>query len=199
MIKRFLINGTPGSGKSTLLYGRGDGDPPEIHYHCLKDLGYKVFGDTVGNVLTEIANEGKNPFEHEAEGLRIMIEREIEHFLSVKEGIAFFDKGLPYLEGVAQKMGQDVPRGFYEACQKFRYDNPVITLDMIRSYDLTAPKNAESRTRAFTIKEREQMDEWFENAYIRQGYKVIRIPLLSEIPEESIKLRLKKLIEILDL
>jgi len=199
MTKRFLIGGSPGSGKSTLLYGRGDGDPPKVHYPCLRDLGYVVFGDVIGNVLTAMVREGKNPLEHGEESLKITMKEEVEHFLSVKQGIAFFDKGLPYYEGVARKMGIDVPEGFYSCCKRFRYDNPVIILDFISNYDLTLPRNSESRTRAFTVEEREEMDKWFENSYRKQGYDVIRIPLLGQTREESIRLRLETILEVLGL
>ena len=199
MIRRYVINGTPGSGKSTLLYGRGDSDSSEIHYPCLKDLGYTVFGDTIGKVLTETVAQGKNPLEHGAESLELIMKEEIENFLSVKEGVAFFDKGLPYYEGVAKKMGVAVPEDFYGACKKFRYDDPIITLELIEDYDLTDPKNAKSRTRAFTVDERKEMDGWFEQTFKQQVYTVVRIPLFGKNLEESINLRLEEVQKILEI
>lgn len=199
MIKRFVINGAPGGGKSTLLYGRGDGDLPRVHYPCLKDMGYKVFGDTIAKVLKNIIKQGKNPEEHSIEALELIIKQDIENFLSIKEGVAFFDKGLPYYEGVAKNMRVGIPKELPKACQKFRYNNPIITLDFIRDYDLTLSQNSRTRTRGFTIAEREKMDMWFEDSFKKFGYKIVRVPLFSAEKEESIKLRLKRVLEILEL
>ena len=112
--------------------------------------------------------------------------------------INFYDRGIYFLEVVANRYNQKLPQKYYDFCKEHRYDDPVFIFEPILSIDMTKPHETDNKQKVYTLEQRIQQHNMILNLYKRNGYKVVEVPLKSENPYENNLYRLNFIKETLD-
>jgi len=171
----YVITGGPGFGKSVLI-------------EKLHELGYEVGGEIARQIIEQQIAEGgvtlpwKDVIKFEK---RVMKER-IEFLNSIDiQCVAFSDRGLPDQAAFSWYKGKVISHQLNLALAENRYAKRVF---------LTPPwrqiyRNDKIRTETF--EEAERIHLFIVEAYLKNGYELIELPLVS--PDHRVEFILKSL------
>lgn len=197
-MKRYVFDGAPASGKSTILVGKSHVDTEDVMYEkCLKNRGFKVFDDSIAEVMEEIRREGKSPRSCANEILKRVVDKEIQKYNSAEEeNLYIYNKGLHGYEIVPKRLGGNLPEKFNKFCKELKYSSPILLFEPILEHDISIP-NGRDTARAFTNEDRLKMHQELKNIYEKWGYEVIEIPIFSKDKDKSLELRVQRVLEII--
>lgn len=190
---RIIIDGTVGCGKTSLILGESQRDSEHKRFHSLVDLGYPVFTDLVINVIKQLREEGiSDPSQAWDIFFEIAVNHCIDNFNAAKNGIInFYDRGIFFLEILANRYGQKLPNQYKVFCDNFHYDNPVFIFEPIRNQDMTHPHKTDNKQKIYTWEERCKQHKDVIRMYQSYGYNTIVVPLGSDDAYESNKFRMQ--------
>ncbi len=119
MTGRYIITGGPGSGKSTLL-------------EALQNEGYRCYREVSRELIREqlSSSDGVLPWKNLPAFARLAFDamkRQHEHAIG-REGICFFDRGIPDVFGYLEASGYPVETEYLEAHARCRYSKTVFVL-----------------------------------------------------------------------
>ena len=195
---RIVIDGTTGSGKTTFLRGYSERSL-DTRYFNMQDLGYVCFSELIRGTIKARQEKSKDPFDDWYDFFKIALDRGTDFFSQGKDEVSlfFYDRGLPYLEIMAQRYGVALPNRYYELCQDCRYDSPVFVFQPIKSYDdLHAHKLNPVRKKPYSLEERLCQHEHVKRTYEKWGYKVVEVPVFFDgNPNENNKKRYEFIME----
>ena len=197
---RIIIDGTVGAGKTTLIIGSSQRDPKKERYPALSDGGYPTFTDMIARVIRMMRNNGLSGPEQDWDSFfEIAVDRCMDDYNKADENtINFYDRGIYFLEVVANRYNQKLPQKYYDFCKEHRYVDPVFIFEPILSIDMTKPHETDNKQKVYTLEQRIQQHNMILNLYKRNGYKVVEVPLKSENPYENNLYRLNFIKETLD-
>lgn len=164
--KKYVLTGGPGIGKTTLI-------------ELLALRGYAIVPEAARYVIEqEQAIDGDAlPWKNNAKFQEKVMQRQLELEEDIGEAeTAFLDRGLVDGDGYSAHFGNTSPEGLAEL-GKGRYEK-VFLLDQLPDY-----KNDESRLEDF--EEARKIHQALEDAYIRFGYELIKVPVLP--PDERVE------------
>ena len=195
---RYVFDGAPASGKSTILVGRSHIDPEDVMYDlCLRNRGFKVFDDSIAEVMGEIRKEGKSPRSCADEILKRVVYKEIQKYNLAKEGdLYIYNKGLHGYEIVPKRLGGSLPEEFNGLCEELKYSSPILLFEPILGHDISTPDGRDT-ARTFTSEDRLKMHQELKDIYQRWNYEVIEIPIFSKDKDKNLELRIQKVLEII--
>lgn len=184
---RIIIDGTVGAGKTTVIAGISQRDPKKKKYPGLSDMGYPIFTDMMASVIRAMRVKGiSDPAQDWNLFFEIAVNRCISDYNGAeKNQINFYDRGIYFLEVMADRYNQKLPKSYYEFCETYRYDNPVFIFEPILSIDMTKPHETDNKQKVYTVEQRIQQHYKIIKIYEERGYKVIKVPLKSENPYEN--------------
>lgn len=184
---RIIIDGTVGAGKTTLITGMSQRDIQKKKYPGISDLGYPVFTDMMASVIRTMRADGiSDPAQDWPLFFEIAVNRCVSDYnRAEKNQINFYDRGIYFLEVMAELYNQKLPERYYEFCETNRYDNPVFIFEPILSIDMTKPHEMDNKQKVYTVEQRMQQHYQIMKIYEEKGYNVIIIPLKSEDPYEN--------------
>ncbi len=182
---KIAIDGPPGSGKTTLLSGNNN-----EYSNSLESRGYFIWKESTSKAVEEMMVKKIDNFLETDEFMKKILKHEKEHHeQSTVENIYFFDRGLPGYDFIVEDLNPKWLPKFKEASKKYRYYShvfifkPIITLKEV--------KKGGPQGKVFNIKERIMIYEKMRNEYIKRGYKVIDVPLVSYNLETSNEKRIQ--------
>lgn len=171
---RIILDGSCGSGKTTFLTA----------------IKNRIAENKIGNmqVFTELIkgsiNEGKskgicpprNDFAWESL-FNLILERGISQYENSSfNGIAWLDRGLPFLSIFAKEHDKKISDDMFDKIMKYKYDC-VFLFEPIPSLDLSTSDNG--KFRLFSLEERIASYEMTYKEYQKSGHKIYRIPCFS--------------------
>jgi predicted ATPase len=110
-LKRILIIGGPGSGKTSVL-------------KAIEKGGFKVHHEISREVTAKAKKQGidqlflSDPFAFSNQ----LLEGRILQFKTAREGMHFYDRGIPDVPAYHVFTGDDIPAAFIKACEEHVYD-----------------------------------------------------------------------------
>jgi predicted ATPase len=159
MIKRYIITGGPGAGKTSVL-------------NILKTHGYHCIGERSRMLIDKALKENSDIVPWKNLGLfnEKVVEAQTKDYLDAKEGIHFFDRGLPDNVAYFWHFKQEMPRVVLEAAQKYKYEPLVF---------MTPPwkeiyKTDAARTEPF--EDAVGISDMIKKSYKEFGYEIIELP-----------------------
>lgn len=190
---RIIIDGTVGCGKTSVIMGESQRDSEHKRFLGLADLGYPVFNDLIINVIKHMRDIGINdPSQDWNAFFKTAVQHCLNNYNNAKKGtINFYDRGIYYLEIMANRYGQKMPAEYDEFCCKFRYDNPVFIFEPIKSLDMTHPHSTDNKQKIYTWEDRVRQHDEIVKLYKEKGYEVVIVPLGSDDPYRSNDYRTK--------
>lgn len=196
---RIVIDGTVGAGKTSLLIGTSQRDMEHKTFQSFKSLGYPVFSDLVINVIKEMRNNGiSDPADNWDLFFSLAVEHSIKYYNeSIPNTINFYDRGIFYLEILANRYNCLLPDEYYKFCSNNRYDDPVFIFEPILSLDMSNPHITDNKQKKYSLQERIEQHKQIINLYKSNNYQVIEVPLKYDDPWESADYRLSMIKEVL--
>ena len=171
----YVITGGPGFGKSVLI--------DKLH-----ELGYKVGCEIARQIIIQqIAEEGDLlPWKDAVEFEKRVMEERIEFLNSIdNKAIAFSDRGLPDQAAFSWYKGKEISPQLKAALETNRYAKKVFLTPPWRQIYRNDPIRTE------TFEEAEKIHWFILEAYLKNGYELIDLPLVS--PDKRIEFILKSL------
>lgn len=200
---RIVIDGTAGCGKTTFLQGKADENSVKATYLSVEDLGHKVFLELIRGAINIRKKRAKDPFDDWDDLFNIVLERGADFYNQAADEskLYFYDRGIPYLKIMALRYGCEVPKKYYEYCEKYRYDSPVFVFEPLKSYDDLKSQQANPiRKKGYTLEERLDQHKRVVLLYRELGYEVVEVPVFADgDPAENNKLRIKYMSEYIKL
>ena len=195
--KRIVIDGAPGSGKTSLLTGMSQRDESMKKFVCLKAAGYTVFNDLIISIIDQMRKKDiKDPSDDWNMFFELAIDRAIDFYESAETDlINFYDRGIFYLEILSKRYGCELPKRYFDFCEKNRYDDPIFVLNPILSIDMTKPHKTDNMHKVYSIEDRLLQHQQIVELYKKYGYEVVEIPLFGNDLNESTQQRLAKIKE----
>jgi len=193
--KRIVVDGAPGSGKTSVLTGMSQRDESKKKFISLKTAGYTIFDDLIINVIDCMRKKGiSDPSENWDMFFNLAVDRAIGFYEGAEPDlINFYDRGIFYLEILAQRYNCKMPKKYYDFCEKNRYDDPVFVMEPILDIDMTKPHKTDNMQKIYTKEERLAQHKQIVDLYKKHGYKVIEIAKGSNDTKESNESRLIKI------
>jgi predicted ATPase len=160
----FVITGGPGSGKSTLidaLAARG--------FARTIEAGRAIIQEQVAS------GGGALPWSDPLAFAEAMFEWELRSYAGAKrkEGVVFFDRGIPDVAGYLRLMNQTVPARIDAAARSYRYNARVFVAP---PWPEIFTQDAERKQ---TLDEAEQTYHALTATYTGYGYALIELPRAS--------------------
>jgi len=192
---RIVIDGAPGSGKTTLLTGISQRDDSKKKFKSIKDAGYTIFEELIYGVAAYMRKEGLGElYENWDLFFDLVIDRAIDFYKAAKPNlINFYDRGIFFLEILAERYDRTLPEKYYDFIKENKYDNPIFILHPILDVDMTKPHWTDHKYKVYTKEERMKQHRKIIELYKRNGYEVIEIPLLHDSVKVNTKLRLSEI------
>lgn len=167
-----VFTGAPCSGKTTIL-------------EALNEKGYKVVYESAREFLAEGISAGASIDEMRASEENFQLEvlkrkRDVEDSLEVRSKV-LLDRALPDSYGYYMYLGMNTDR-VLELCYKYKY-NKVFYFELLPMI--------EDGFRVESGEESRLIGEHLYRAYKTIGYEVIRVPVFSNLKENSIQDRLE--------
>lgn len=163
--KKYVLTGGPGIGKTTLI-------------KLLALRGYAIVPEAARYVIEqEQAIDGDAlPWKDNAKFQEKVMIYQIELEEVIGEEITFLDRGLVDGDGYSAHFGNLPPEGLADL-GRGRYEK-VFLLDQLPNY-----QNDESRLEDF--EEAGRIHQALEDAYVRFGYDIVKVPVLP--PDERVE------------
>lgn len=168
--QKFIITGGPGSGKSTLL-------------EALKAQGFCCFEEVSRELIKEqtALKTGILPWDNLPAFAELVFHRMVEQYeaSTEKEGICFFDRGIPDIFGYLQNSGYPIPESHSTKLQACDFSQTVFILPPwpeIYTQDSERPQ---------TYQDSVSLYKAIKSAYHEQGFT------LFVVPKASVKERVK--------
>ena len=183
---RIVLDGAHGAGKSTFLYGS-----TQVQNNIsIKKLGYPIFSDLIGDSFNEGKNVGVVPPKDQQDYnvlFDIIARRGLEQYLEGDgKEIYWYERGIHYINVIAEMDGYSVPIDILALIQKVQYDY-VFVFDPIESCDFSNVHKMGCRS--FTLEDRYDCVEKTCKVYEKVGNKVCRVPVFSPDEDENFLLR----------
>ena len=193
---RIVIDGTVGSGKTTILRGESNRDSLHRKFQCFQDDGFPVFGDLITNVIAEMRSMGIPDPRHDwKQFFERVTQLGIQYYNNAKpDTINFYDRGIYYLEIMANRYDQKMPDLYYDFVSSFKYDEPIFLFEPIPSLSMLNPHPEDNEQKVYTLSERYVQQGTVWSIYERYHYKnIISVPIYSDDIKESIQMRIGKM------
>lgn len=189
---RVVIDGTVGAGKTTVLMGKSQRDRLNRRFSGFKDMGYPVFSDLVIDVIKEMRMQGiEDPSNNWEMFFSIATQHAIHYYEAADpHTINFYDRGIFYLEIMANRYGYRMPKVYYDFCFQHRYDMPIFIFCPIWGIDMTKPHEEDNRQKVYSVQERALQHKQVIDIYKSHSYDIIEVPLGSENVYESVAYRI---------
>ncbi|NTW50213.1 MAG: AAA family ATPase [Chlorobiales bacterium] len=162
--QKFIITGGPGSGKSTLL-------------EALKGQGFCCFEEVSRELIKEqtALKSGVLPWENLPAFAELVFDRMFEQYeaSTEKEGICFFDRGIPDIFGYLENSGYTIPESYLTKLQKCAFNQTVFILppwQEIYTQDSERPQTYEDSVSLYNA---------IKSAYTKQGFTLQEVPKLK--------------------
>jgi predicted ATPase len=159
-LKRILLIGGPGSGKTTLIHAIEKKGIP-VHHEISRDITVKAQKQGVEQLFLE------DPLAFSNE----LLQRRIQQYLNPKNGINFYDRGIPDVAAYHKFTGDPIPDSYMIACKKYRYDM-VFFLPPWEEIYQSDNERYESYNQAIII------GKILTDFYQSQNYEVFTVPKL---------------------
>ncbi len=160
--KRIVITGGPGSGKTTVIEEfnrRGIATMPEISREVIREA--KEQG------IDQLFLEDPILFS------RKLIEGRVKQYQAASRmnaPVVFFDRGIPDVTAYLRYSGTPIPSDFQQACETYKYDQPVFIMPPWEEIYTTDFERYESFNQAQLIHNK------LVNMYMELGYFIIFVP-----------------------
>lgn len=196
---RIVIDGTVGAGKTSILRGTSNRDIEHKSYQSLSKLGYPVFSDLIISVIKTMRDNGiSDPAENWEIFFKLAVKQSIDYYNEASPNtINFYDRGIYYLEILANRYNCKLPDAYYEFCSKNRYDNPVFIFEPIISLDMSTPHATDNKQKSYSVQERIEQHKAIVQLYKLNNYQVIEVPLKFNDAWNSVSFRLAMIREVL--
>lgn len=189
---RIIIDGSCGSGKTTFL--------TEIKYRIAKNKigNMQVFTELIKGSINEGKTKGicppSNDFAWESL-FNLILNRGISQYENSSfNGIAWLDRGLPFLSIFAKEHDKKISDDMIYKIMKYKYDC-VFLFEPIPSLDLSTADNG--KFRLFSLEERFASYEMTYREYKKSGHKIYRLPCFSANIHYDLLMKLNTISEIL--
>ena len=161
MTTPMVLTGGPGAGKTAVIEHIAS-----LGFHCSEEVGRQV-------IQSQVEQGGKAvPWLDKVAFRDQMLSAELTqhaHFADHEETV-FFDRGLVDIYGYSLLESLPVPRSLIEACEKYRYHNPVFLFppwDAIFTNDKERKQSFAEAVATFEI---------MQTAYRHFGYTLVEVP-----------------------
>jgi predicted ATPase len=162
LMSRIVITGAPGSGKTTLLL-------------ALQARGYTIVGDTARAIIQDRRRRGlsprPDPYAFAQEALRIDVENFVHH--ARNPGPVFFERGVLDALCLLDHVNSLNESELSTWLSKYRYFPKVFVLP---AWKAIYRNDAE---RDHTFEHAEWVDRIVQEWYLRCGYQVLEVPMVS--------------------
>lgn len=171
---RIIIDGACGSGKTTFL--------TEIKNRITEKhiSNIQVFNELIKGSINEGRNQEICPPKNDSDWEKLftlVLDRGISQYEnSAFNGIAWLDRGLPFLNVFAKEHDKKLPDEMIHKIMKYIYD-VVFLFEPIPSLDLSTVDNG--KFRLFSLDERRASYEMTYKEYQKSGHRVYRLPYYS--------------------
>ncbi len=185
---RIVIDGAHGAGKTTFL----NGNPNDPFLPCVFKLGERIFSDLIGDSFQEGKELNVVPPESEQDYWKIfeiIMKRGNEQFIQgAGEDICWYDRGLHFINVIAQMENVTVPLDIQNKLNSIVYDY-VFVFEPIESYDFSNIRKHDCRS--FSIQDRYDSVTKTIASYKKADSKVFRVPVFSSNLRENYIRRMK--------
>ncbi len=165
MKKRYIITGAPCSGKSTLI-------------QLISKKNIPVFQEAARLVIQEqLEKKSDNvPWINNRAFSSLVIEKQQRDFQNSKEGLNFYDRGIPDVSAYLHHHNQQhLIQEFANVTMQNKYEKDVFILPPWREI------YAKDEARVETFEEAEKVDAHLKTVYTDFGYNLITVPFDSPI------------------
>lgn len=160
----YIITGGPGVGKTSLI-----NELTQRDYNCVPEVAREVIKEQVAN------NGNALPWKDVKAYSDLMLSYSIRDFiyLSDKDDLYFFDRGIPDTYGYELLMKFDINEKLMEALTKYRYNRIVFILPPWKEiYETDSERKQDFQTAIDTY-------NIMKVAYGNAGYSLIEVPVMS--------------------
>lgn len=189
---RIILDGSCGSGKTTFL--------TEIKKRIAENNidNMQVFTELIKGSINEGKSMGicppKNDFAWESL-FNLILERGISQYENSSfNGIAWLDRGLPFLSIFAKEHDKKISDDMLDKIMKYKYDC-VFLFEPIPSLDLSTADNG--KFRLFSLEERIASYEMTYQEYQKSGHIIYRLPCYSADKHYDFLMKLNAISDVL--
>ena len=161
MQKKIVITGGPGTGKSTVIV-----ELEKRAHNCMHEISREVTLMARKNGIEQLFLKDPMLFS------KMLLEGRVDQFkkASNKEGIVFFDRGIPDVFAYMNYLGVDYPSIFIEKSKENAYYNPIFIMPPWKEIYITDNERYESFEQSLAIYNH------LKSAYKGLGYDIVEVP-----------------------
>lgn len=189
---RIILDGSCGSGKTTFL--------TEIKKRIAENnIGnMQVFTELIKGSINEGRSKGICPPRNDSAWkslFNLILEKGISQYENSSfNGIAWLDRGLPFLSVFAKEHDKKISNDMIDKIMKYKYDC-VFLFEPIPSLDLSTADNG--KFRLFSLEERMVSYEMTYEAYQKSKHKIYRVPCYSADEHYDFLMKLNAISDVL--
>ena len=159
--RRILLIGGPGSGKTTLI-------------QAIEDAGYEVYHEISRQITLDAQKKGIEQLflEDPLAFSNALLKARVEQFKNAKEGIQFYDRGIPDIPAYHIYTGDFIPEQYLKASKEYTYDNVFFLPPWEEIYE-------SDNERYETYKQAVEIGNTLVDFYGSIGYHVEHVPKAS--------------------